>query len=538
MPKRIGPFRSLPLLKYHLFLQYRLCRFTWLLLLNLILLLTTSSVAWAASSRPNILFIYTDDHSYRTVSCYEEAESWARTPNIDRLAARGVRFTHAYIGTWCMPSRVTMLTGLHPYGAQTMRMEGPYPGSEYDPSRCPFWPAVFRQQGYHTAQIGKWHSGRDSGFGRDWDHQIVWNRPKYPENAPNYYDNQLLEIDGAPPRMVAGYSTDNYTRWAVDYIRGEHREPGKPWYLWLCYGGVHAPYTPAERHRQDYPDVSVATPADIYPPRPGKPRYMQVPGAWAKGPQGLPVLRDEAMGSEVGDNPARDQGRSLSDWSRQYHQAVRAIDEGVGQILNVLAETGQLQNTLVVFTADQGYAWGQHGFRAKLAPYDANLRAPLIISMPGTVPEGRVCRHAVGGVDLPPTFFRFAGLALPWTMHGHDLSPLLMNPSADWPHPTMITFTADKFGADCDRVPAPPGNYHKSGIPWYVMLVQNRFKYIRTLEANEPEELYDLTADPDELTNLAGRASHAETLKNLRSATLSELHRTNAKMAPTLPGSR
>ena len=101
----------------------------------------------AGAKSPNILFIYTDDHSYRTVSCYEHAESWARTPNIDRLAARGVRFTHAYIGTWCMPSRVTLLTGLHQYGAKTMRMEGEYPGSEYDPEACPFWPAVFRKQG-------------------------------------------------------------------------------------------------------------------------------------------------------------------------------------------------------------------------------------------------------------------------------------------------------------------------------------------------------------------------------------------------------
>ena len=123
--------------------------------------LVMSPVLFAAE-RPNILFIYTDDHSYRTVSCYEHAEAWAHTPHIDRLAARGVRFTHAYIGTWCMPSRITMLTGKHQYGATTMRMEGVYPGSEYDPAQCPFWPAVFRQQGYHTAQIGKWHAGRDA----------------------------------------------------------------------------------------------------------------------------------------------------------------------------------------------------------------------------------------------------------------------------------------------------------------------------------------------------------------------------------------
>jgi arylsulfatase A-like enzyme len=454
---------------------------------------------------------------------------------MDRLAARGVRFTHAYVGTWCMPSRATMLTGRHQYGVQTMRMVPPYPGSTYDPEQCRFWPAIFRQEGYQTAHIGKWHTGTDAGFGRDWDYQIVWNRPRHPDNAPNYYHDQLLSINGGEPKIVKGYSTDNYTRWAVEYIQGEHRDASKPWYLWLCYGGVHAPYTPAERHLEDYPEASVTTPADIYPPRVGKPSYMQKVAAWEKGPKGEPVLSRKAMGSEVGDDPQRDQGRSLSSWSRQYHQAVRALDEGIGQVLSALETSGQLANTLVVLTADQGYAWGQHGFRAKLAPYDANLRSPFIISMPGTLPEGKVCRTPVGGADIAPTFFSFAGLKLPWEMHGHDLTPLLKNPEAEWPHTTLLPFTADKFGADCDVVPAPPANRHKTGIPWYLMLAQGRHKYIRTLEANEPEELYDLQVDPEELNNLASEPQHADTVKKLRDAAIAELRRTGAKMVDSLP---
>ncbi|HQU43539.1 MAG TPA: sulfatase-like hydrolase/transferase [Pirellulales bacterium] len=360
--------------------------------------------ASAAETRPsNILFIYTDDHSYRTMSCYEGAEPWVRTPNTDRLAARGVRFTHAYIGTWCMPSRATMLTGLHQYGVRTMRMVDPYPNTTYDPERCRFWPAEFRRHGYQTAHIGKWHTGTDAGFGRDWDYQIVWNRPRHPENAPNYYYDQILSIDGGAPKVVPGYSTDNYTRWAVEYIRGGHRDADKPWYLWLCYGGVHSPYTPAERHLADYPGASVPTPADIYPPRAGKPDYVQQVNVWKPGQNGEPVLRAASLGNEVGDKGDGAVARTLSGWVRQYNQAVRALDEGIGQVLAALEESGQLANTLVVLTSDQGYAWGQHGFRAKLAPYDANIRSPLIISMPGTLPEGRVCRTPVCGADLPPT---------------------------------------------------------------------------------------------------------------------------------------
>ena len=158
----------------------------------------------AAEKRPNILLIYTDDQSHRTVSCYPEAYDWVKTPHIDQLAKDGIRFTHAYVGTWCMPSRAALLTGHHPYGVQSMRMEGEYPGSTYDPKQCPFWPAVFRQQGYTTAQIGKWHTGTDTGFGRDWDYQVVWNRPRHIKNSGAYFYDQLLETNGGKAVKTAG----------------------------------------------------------------------------------------------------------------------------------------------------------------------------------------------------------------------------------------------------------------------------------------------------------------------------------------------
>ena len=150
----------------------------------------------SAAQQPNILFIYTDDQSTRTVGCYEDAFDFVKTPNIDALAKSGVRFARAYIGSWCMPSRATMLTGHHQHGVESMRMEGEYPGSAYDPKLSPFWPAMFRQHGYVTAQIGKWHTGVDGGYGRDWDYQIIWNRPKYVKNSPNYYHDQLTEFNG------------------------------------------------------------------------------------------------------------------------------------------------------------------------------------------------------------------------------------------------------------------------------------------------------------------------------------------------------
>jgi arylsulfatase A-like enzyme len=483
------------------------------------------SAAETEKNRPNILFIYTDDQSHRTVGCYKEAFDWVRTPNIDRLAQRGVLFRHAYIGTWCMPSRAALLTGKHPYGVESMRMQGEYPGSTYDPRQCPFWPEVFRKHGYTTAQIGKWHTGTDTGFARDWDYQIVWNRPAHPENSTHYYDNQLLSTNGGKSELVKGYSTDNYTRWAVEYIQGKHRDAKKPWYLWLCYGATHGPYHPAERHLAEHPGVKVPIPADIYPPRAGKPDYSRKIETWIKGRDGQPVINKNGTPDP--------EGKTLHDWVRQYQQCVLALDEAVAKLMATLEQTGQLKNTLVVFTSDQGFAWGQHGFRHKLAPYDANMRAPFIVSMPGTLPEGAVCETPVGGADLVPTFFRFAGIELPWEVHGHDLTPLLHKPDSAWPHPVLLTYTGDSYGSDTLKI--PPRGERRNGVPWWVSLRQGRYKYIRTLEEGEIEELYDLQNDPEELTNLALDARHAGRLKEFREGTLAELRRTRAGMVNRLP---
>lgn len=494
-----------------------------LLLLALAVVLSLGAQAAAdelVPPRPNILFIYSDDQSHRTCSCYPEAYEWAKTPNIDALAKRGVRFTHAYIGTWCMPSRATLLTGHHPYGVESMRSEGTYPGSTYDPKKCPFWPKVFRENGYVTAQIGKWHTGTDTGFGRDWDYQVVWNRPLHPENSTHYYDDQLISTNGGKSELVKGYATDNYTRWAVEFIEGKNRDPKKPWYLWLCYGAIHGPSTPAERHRDLYPGVKVPIPADIYPPRPGKPDYMQSVENWIKGKDGQPILRGK-------------EGRTLNEEVRKYLQCAAALDEGISKVLAALEKSGQLKNTLVVFTADQGFALGQHGFMHKLAPYDANLRAPFIVSMPGSIPEGTVCNTPVGGADLVPTFFQYAAIKQPWAMHGNALTPLLKKPDADWPHPVLIAFTSDRFGSDTLKMPAK--GERRNGVPWWISLCQGQYKYIRTLEEGEIEELYDLKNDPEELKNLAQDTKHANRLKQFREATLAELRRTGAGMVKHLP---
>ncbi len=498
-----------------------------------ILLASSLPVCAATRERPNILFILSDDQSYKTVSCYPEALPGAHTPSIDALARSGVRFTHSYMGAWCMPSRATLLTGRHPHGVESMRMEGKYPASTYDPEKSPFWPSVFRANGYHTAHIGKWHTGIDSGFGRDWDYQVVWNRPLHPENAGNYYSDQLLAFNGEE-RMTPGYSTDNYTAWACDYIQGKNRPADKPWYLWLCYGAIHGPTTPEKRHKGAHSSDAVRVPSDILPPRPGKPDYLNATQSWAK--NNLGMLVTTKSGESFGDDSGKNQ-KTYADYIHQVLECVEALDEGVGKVLQALKASGQLENTLVVFTADQGFAMGEHGFRTKLAPYDANYRGPLIVSQPGTLPQDKVCRKPVNAADLVATFSAAAGVPIPWKTHGRDLGPLLRDPEkAPWPHPCFFEATGDHFGSDVNRVvSASPERAEHHNVPWYAALNAGRYKYIRYLKPGVPEELYDLQNDPEELKNLAADPTQQSHLESLRFATVGELKRTEAAYADNLP---
>ena len=487
----------------------------------------------SSPSRPNILLIYTDDHSYKTLSCYADAFEFAHTPNIDALASQGVRFHRAYMGAWCMPSRASFLTGRLQHGVATMRMRGQYPGSTYDPKACRFWPSVLRGSGYHTAQIGKWHTGDDAGYGRDWDFQMVWNRPAHPENAGNYFYDQIVTVNGED-QQIDGYSTDNYTRWALDYIRGQTRPKNQPWYLWLCYSAVHGPTTPADRHRGKLSSISPVQPADMFGPWTDKPSFLERTSAWMPGEDG--VARRRARNLPKSNFDSNDGGKRYDDWIAQYNECVLAIDEGVGQLVEALRETGQADHTLIVFTADQGFALGEHGLNQKIAAYDAAVASPLIVVWPGKVRGGGFCRHAVNAPDVVRMMCDAAQIEVPWKMHGRDIRPLIDDPDRDdWTSPMLMTHTARSYGEDTDVVPTDDALTVTGNVPWYAMLRDGKYKYVRTLEAGQPEELYDLDADPEELVNLARSPAMAAFVKQLRQKTIAELENTDAGFASRMP---
>jgi arylsulfatase A-like enzyme len=197
--------------------------------------------------------------------------------------------------------------------------------------------------------------------------------------------------------------------------------------------------------------------------------------------------------------------------------------------MKTLKETGQRENTLVIYTADQGFAMGEHGMRMKIAPYDANYRSPLIVSMPGTVAAGQVCRQVANAPDLVATLFSFAGVQPSEGLHGRDLTPLLKNPAAAWTSPCLYEHTGHDFGDDVARIlKENPREAMYQKVPWYTAVVHDGWKYVRYLQPGVPEELYDLGSDPEELKNLIGEPKHALRLGRLREALAAELTRTAA----------
>ncbi|MBI4578057.1 MAG: hypothetical protein HY718_00050 [Planctomycetes bacterium] len=161
---------------------------------------------------------------------------------------------------------------------------------------------------------------------------------------------------------------------------------------------------------------------------------------------------------------------------------------------------------------------------------------PMIISLPGVVARGAVCDHAVGVVDLPPTFFALAGAPTPWAMHGHDLTPILKNPQAEWDHPVMLEHFRWEFGSQTDR--GTTGDASMGGVSWWISLRQGRYKYVRTLDSDEIEELYDVVGEPDEQTNLALQTDRRTILADYRQRMLRELERTHAGLLKNLPEPR
>jgi len=433
----------------------------------LALILLTGVIAKGAERPPNLVLILTDNHGPWTLGCYGNSE--IRTPNIDRLAAGGTLFERAFANNAvCSPTRATLLTGLMPSQHGVHRfLSGPTqigPEAYNTLEEFDTLPSILVENGYVAGLCGKWHLGGEIEPHEGFSYWIT----KPTGSSAGFYDQKVIEKGEI--RTEPQYLTDLWTDHGVKFIEQNY---DRPFFLYLTYNGPYGlgrsmrePI--GNRHAEFYSKQTF----DSFPrtaPQPWNYNY----GAW------------------IGDEQV----------IRKYAAEVSGIDDGVGRILATLERLKLTDNTLVVFTADQGLAgghagyWGMGDHTRPLTAFDWTMTIPLILSQPGKVAAGKRVKSMVSNYDLLPTLLTQLGLKdkIPnkAKLPGRDFSPMLHGESIVWENEHFYEF---------ENVRA---------------IRTERWKYIERIHQT-PNELYDLANDPEEHHNLYGLAEHAETVRKLR----------------------
>lgn len=434
-------------------------------------LFTSTAAAAADAPRPNIVVILVDDLRIGALGC--EGHPFVKTPNIDRIAREGARSRYAFVTTpLCSPSRASFLTGLYVHNHQVTN-NGNHNALSH---QLVTFPRLLHDAGYQTAYIGKWHMGNDDAPRPGFDKWVSFK-------GQGTYKDPPLNIDGQV-QTVPGYITDLLNDEAVRFLR---QPRSQPFLLYLAHKAVHGPFTPAERHEHLYTDAPIPRAPSTSDTLEGKPvltRKLETKAA-AK-----PAKKKAAKTAGGGQNLIRNQLRCLA-----------AIDDGVGQILQALAETKQLENTLLIFTSDNGYFWGEHGLGDKRAAYEESIRVPFLVRYPPLVRPGTVIEQNVLNIDLAPTALALAGIAPPARLDGRSLLPLLKGETANW---RKVFLTEYFLEPQYPRIPS-----------WQAVRT-DRWKYIHFTDLEGMDELYDLENDPYELKNLINEPSAGERLVMLK----------------------
>jgi arylsulfatase A-like enzyme len=459
-----------------------------------------------AGRRPNILFVFTDDHAAHAISAYGSRIN--QTPNIDRLARGGMLFRNCFAtNSLCAPSRAVVLTGKHSH------LNGVIDNRAVFDSAQQTFPKLLRQAGYQTALVGKWHLKSDpTGF----DHWAVLSAAG---GQGTYYNPQIKTAEGTA--IHTGYTTDIITDMAMEWLQAD-RDMDKPFLLMYQHKAPHREWAPSLGHLRLYEDEGIPEPETLFDD------YSR--RSSAAGLQTMTIERDlnefdlklkppanltreqlEAWNAAY--EPANEafrranlSGRELVRWKYQryikdYLRTIASVDENLGRVLDYLDQSGLAQDTVVVYSSDQGFFLGEHGWYDKRWMYEESLRMPLIVRWPGVVRAGSVDEHLVQNLDFAPTFLEIAGVGIPPDMQGRSLVGLLKESAADdWR--TSVYYHFYEF----------PGVHD---VRRHRGIRTDRYKLIHFYELDE-WELFDLRQDPRELESVyddPGRAALVAELK-------------------------
>ncbi|TDE89476.1 DUF4976 domain-containing protein [Occultella glacieicola] len=439
-----------------------------------------------ATGQPNLLVIMSDDHAAHAISAYGSRVN--TTPNIDRIATAGVRFDNCFCtNSICTPSRAAILTGEynHVNGVRTLF-------DDLDNTR-PQVQAELREVGYQTAIVGKWHLGEGpahdpAGF----DHWRVLR------DQGEYHDPVLVGPDG--PQQHTGYVTDIITDLSLEWL--EQRERDRPFLLMLNHKAPHRSWEPDAKHRHLYPEGTIPEPPTFDDDLAGRSRALDALR------MSMADLDERDLKLPVPEGLTAQQERS---WRYQryladYLRCVASVDDNVGRVLDWLEEHGLTANTLVVYTSDQGFFLGDHGWYDKRLMYEESLRMPFLASYPPLTSPGTHCPDIVTNVDLAPTLLELAGAPLPGRLQGHSMVDSLAGREPAH-RQTDVYYRYWEHLSDPHRVPAHLG------------VRTEKYKLICYLDGAAAEtsseiELYDLS-DPSEVHNVYADPAYAEVAADL-----------------------
>ncbi len=472
----------------------------------------------ARTNRPNILYIMTDDHTVQAMSCYGSRIN--RTPNLDRIAETGMRFDNCFCtNSICAPSRAVILTGKYSHlNGVTDNVRS------LDPSTR-LYPHILRDAGYRTAMIGKWHLKSDPS---DFDY---WN---ILPGQGAYYNPDFIEM--GERKNYRGYVTDIITDIALDWL--DSGTGGDPFCMIYQHKAPHRNWQPGPQHLYMYDDEEIPEPPtlfDDYATRSDAARRQTMAIADDMYPaydlKITPPAPDNERDQRLWENtfgrltdeqkrewrraydPRNEafrrldpQGRDLvrmqyQRYIKDYLRCVASVDDNVGRVLDFLDETGLADNTIVVYTSDQGFYLGEHGWYDKRFMYEESLRMPFLVRYPGVTAPGSVNGDIVVNIDFAPTFLDAAGAPVPGDMQGRSIVPLLAGRTpADWRKAMYYHYYEH---------PSEHNVMRHYGVR------TERYKLIHFYYDIDAWELYDLEKDPHELYNVHGDPAYAGVLREL-----------------------
>ncbi len=456
--------------------------------------------------KPNILFIMTDDHAAHAISSYGSRIN--TTPHIDRIAKEGVRFENCFCTNGiCAPSRAVILSGKHSH------LNGLRDNSQTFDGTQQTFPKLLQQAGYQTVMLGKWHLKSDpTGFD-------YWN---ILPGQGQYYNPDLIEM--GERKQHTGYVTDLITDIALDYLENK-REKEKPFMMMLHHKAPHRNWQPAPRHLTMYDDIEFPEPDTLFDDYSTRSEaaseqemslrdHMRIDYDLKMQPAPKRLNDEQRAAWEAAYGPKieaferdKPEGDDLVRWKYQrymqdYLGCIAAVDENVGRVLDYLDVSGLAENTIVVYSSDQGFYLGDHGWFDKRFMYEDSLRMPLLAKFPGKTANGSTNSELVQNLDFAPTFLELAGVDVPKDMQGQSIAGFLQNKAVNnWRESIYYHYY---------EYPAVHQVKRHYGVR------TQQYKLMHFYHDIDAWELYDLENDPLELNNVYENPSYADIVKELK----------------------